>query len=441
MKITTKNDVLKITSLSLGMLLLLGAVPMYSAEARMQELSDTNIPIEIPLTMGYADGNEVFYISTEASAKEVADHLTELSGFRVAFTPSLQNAPEESLANIYAFTNGVKGSGAFGFQPQVADSQPSDPDYSPLWLVHAVTWNDGVTPRELKSEESIMNAKNNGQITIENTGVIVNCPFIQWKEGNLTIRANKNITDDTPYGGGQVLEIDIKNLVVTFVAHRGMAPNGDTIYYIATDASSPDVANDLGVIHVPKTSKTLATSASSDLYVFTNGLEGNGPLGFQASIGSTTVGDQFYSPLWRIQTATWENPDQANFVKTIEELQNLAKDTMLSTALAGFVVNCPFVEVTTMMEDTMMEDTMMEDTMMEDTMIDENFRPLMMKGLKMMGGHMYSPYMQLSNGIHPSDVICKTGLELLMRVSTEAPVCVKPSSVERLLSLGFADYF
>ncbi|EIJ66643.1 hypothetical protein BD31_I2101 [Candidatus Nitrosopumilus salaria BD31] len=54
---------------------------------------------------------------------------------------------------------------------------------------------------------------------------------------------------------------------------------------------------------------------------------------------------------------------------------------------------------------------------------------------------MYSPNMQVSNGIDPSDVICKTGLELLMRVSTGDPVCVKQSSVEHLLLIGFADYF
>ena len=413
-----------------GILLLASIVPLNNAEAKMQNLTNTNIPLQIPLTMGYADGNPVYYISTEASAKEVADHLTELSGFRVAFTPSLQNTPKDSLANIYAFTNGIEGSGAFGFQPQVADSQPTDPEYSPLWLVHAVTWNDNSNPRELKSEESILEAKNKGEITVEDTGVIVNCPFVQWKDDHLLIRQNQNLSDETPYGGGQVLKIDITNHTVTFVAHRGIAPNGETIYYIATDASSPDVAKDLGIIHVPKISKTLASSASSDLYVFTNGLEGNGPLGFQASIGSTTVGDQYYSPLWRIQTATWENPDESSFVKSLMELQNLAKTKMLSTGLAGFVVNCPFVEVNAMMDDTMMDDT-----------IDANFTPLMMKDLKMMGGHMYSPYMQISNGINPSDVICKTGMELLMKVSNGDPVCLKPSSIERLRSIGFADYF
>ena len=426
-----QKDILKITSVVLGIFLVLSAVSISNAEAKMQSLSETNLPLTIPLTMGYADGNPVYYISTEASVKEVAEHLTELSGFRVTYAPALQNTPKESLANIYAFTNGIEGSGAFGFQPQVADSQPSDSDYSPLWSVNSVTWNEDSIPRELKSEEEIMDAMNKGQLTIEETDVIVNCPFIKWKDGQLPVREVKTLTDETPYGGGQVLEIDIENLTVTFVAHRGIAPNGDTIYYIATDASSPDVANDLGVIHVPKISNTISTSASSDLYVFTNGLEGNGPLGFQASIGSTTAGDEFYSPLWRIQIATWKNPEDASFVTSISELQNNVKGQMLSTALAGFVVNCPFVPI----------DTTMSDDMMEDTMVDENFMPLMSLDLKMMGGHLYSPYMQTANGIEPSEVICKSGLELLMKVSSGEPVCLKPTSIDRLKSIGFVDNF
>ena len=65
--------------------------------------------------MGYANGNEIFYISTEASVEDVANHLTDLTGFRVAFTPALALAPEESLAQIYAFTNGVEGNWCFWF--------------------------------------------------------------------------------------------------------------------------------------------------------------------------------------------------------------------------------------------------------------------------------------------------------------------------------------
>jgi len=349
-----------------------------SVEIMMQDLSDTNLPITIPLTMGYVNGNEVFYISTEASVEEVANHLTDLTGFRVAYTPALQFAPEDSLAQIYAFTNGVEGSGAFGFQPQVADSQPGDEKYSPLWNVNAVTWNDDAEPRELKSEAEILEAQDNGELSFEQPGVIVNCPFVKWDGGHLQIRDDKHITDDDGYGGGQITKIDLENMKVTFVAHRGFAPNGDTIYYIATDASVEEVANALGVVHVPKTQDTLSTASSSDLYVFTNGIIGNGPLGFQASIGSTNVGDQFYSPLWRIQTATWDDPENADFLTTLSEISQTASDGKLETGLAGVVVNCPFVEVNAMMMD---DKKMMNGHMMKDKMMDDNS----------MKGHLTAP--------------------------------------------------
>ena len=86
----------------------------------------------MPLTRGYVNGFEVFYISTEASDKGLADRLTNFTYGRVSFAPALKNAPPQSLANNYVFRNGIKGSGPLGFQPNVADSQPGDPGYSPL---------------------------------------------------------------------------------------------------------------------------------------------------------------------------------------------------------------------------------------------------------------------------------------------------------------------
>ncbi|HEX6294587.1 MAG TPA: hypothetical protein VFZ46_05480 [Nitrososphaeraceae archaeon] len=311
---------------------------------KTQKLTETNIPKVLPLVRGFADGNEVFYITTEVSDKNLANYLSNLTNSRVVYTPALKYAPVQSLANIYEFTNGIKGNGPEGFQPNVADSQPGDNNYSPLWKVNLVTWNNGVTPRELTSEVDILNGLKNKELTIKPTDIIVNCPFVQWKDGSLKVRENKTLTDDSPYGGGQVLDIDTKKMQVTFVAHRGFAPDGSTIYYIATDASIKKVADDLGVIFVNKTGSTLKSGSSSDLYVFTNGIKGTGPMGFQASIASTNAGDEAYSPLWRIQTLTWKDPIQAQFLTSLEEITEHAKQGHLKTEIAGVIVNCPFVE-------------------------------------------------------------------------------------------------
>ncbi len=309
-----------------------------------EKLTRTNVPVTIPLTRGFVDGNEVFYISTEASDRDLASHLTNLTGFNVAYSPALANTPASALANIYAFTNGIAGPGPLGFQPNVADSQPGDPEYSPLWNVIMVEWQQA-TPRELTSEEDILAALQAGEVTLTRTELVVNCAFVEWEGGSLPVRQDKTLTDDTGYGGGQVLEIDKENMTVTFVAHRGFAPDGSTIYYIATDASVKEVADALGVIHVNKTGSTLQTGSSSDLWVFTNGISGTGPMGFQASIAGSNIGDAGYSPLWRIIAATWADADRAEFLTTARQISDAISGGKLSTEIAGVVVNCPFVQV------------------------------------------------------------------------------------------------
>jgi len=361
---------IKITGLAIAITVLgLAIVPLtWQVNAAMedsmmaQKLTKTNIPVTLPLTRGFVDGFEVFYISTEASDEELADHLTKVTGSRVVFTPALQRTPEGSLANIYAFANGIKGTGPLGFQPNVADSQPGDAEYSPLWKINTVEWSQGVTPRELTSEADILSAQSNDELTVTPTKLVVNCPFVKWNGGQLQIRSDKTLTDETPYGGGQVLSIDTEKMEVTFVAHRGFAPDGKTIYYIVTDASVKEVADDLGVLFVEKTKATLTTSAASDLFVFTNGIKGSGPMGFQASIASTDVGNAFYSPLWRILVVTWKDTSQAEFLTKQSEIISATSSGKLTSDVAGVVVNCPFVVVN---EDKMI-DKMMGDKMMKE---------------------------------------------------------------------------
>lgn len=330
-----------------------GASPLYgtvskaSAAGAMMDkkLTRTSVPVTLPLTRGFAGGNEVFYISTEASDRDLAAHLTSLTGSRVAYAPALAGAPAESLANIYAFSNGIEGEGPLGFQPNVADSQPGDAGYSPLWRINVVEWQDGAQVRELRSEEEILTASAAGEVTVTATEMVVNCPFVQWEGGSLQLREDKDLSDDSPYGGGQVLEIDVDERKVTFVAHRGFAPDGSTIYYIATDASVKEVADALGVVYVEKTGATLLTGSASDLWVFTNGIEGTGPMGFQASVAGSDIGDDSYSPMWRILATTWEEPAKARFLTTSQEIGAAGQAGMLSVDIAGAVVNCPFVEV------------------------------------------------------------------------------------------------
>ncbi|MBI3639520.1 MAG: hypothetical protein HY223_04305 [Thaumarchaeota archaeon] len=315
------------------------------------KLSNANLPLTIPLVRGLYDGKDVFYITTEASDSDAATELTKFTNFPVTFAPALSKTPPAASANIYLFKNGVKGDGIMGFQPQVVDSIPGDAKYSPLWRVNVVEWKDPTSATTFGSEDEVLAAESNGKITITPTKIVVNCPIVQWggnNEGTIPaghMKIRDSITESGDYGSAQVLDIDTQKMQVTFVAHRGFAPDGSTIYYIATDASQMGPSDALGVIFANKTQATISTSSSADLFQFSNGITGSGPLGYQSGLAATKQGDQYYSPMWRIQVVTWKDPSMATVLENVQDLTS--KSDMTTTNLAGFIVNCPFFSVDT----------------------------------------------------------------------------------------------
>ena len=48
------------------------------------------------------------------------------------------------------------------------------------------------------------------------------------------------------------------------------------------------------------------------------------------------------------------------------------------------------------------------------------------------------PLKQIQQGVNPTNVTCTEGLELVLKLSTGEPACVKPSSVEKLIQRGWA---
>ena len=55
--------------------------------------------------------------------------------------------------------------------------------------------------------------------------------------------------------------------------------------------------------------------------------------------------------------------------------------------------------------------------------------------------NILSPLKQISYGIEPNDVQCKTRLELYMRVNEGSAICASSDLGERLMALGVVDYF
>lgn len=137
-----------------------------------------------PLVKGYYSGGDLYFIHTEASDSAVANMLTEMMGPKVVHMPRLTHTPDTLLADIYVFKNGIEGHGPFGFQPDIFGSVPDDPDYSPLRSIHLVRWKENAEPRELKTVEALKQAQVNGELTIEEPGIVVNMPVLVWPGGH-----------------------------------------------------------------------------------------------------------------------------------------------------------------------------------------------------------------------------------------------------------------
>ncbi len=314
------------------------------------KLSRANVPAIIPMHLGTFEGESVYYIITDSNDETYAELITEKQNWKVELAPPLANTPKSALEEVYVFKNGISGDGIYGFQSEIFTSTPTQTDqYSALRTIAEVSWKSGQSAEVLDSVESITKAEEGGRIEVEKTEVVINAPQIVWPDGQMVVKEDDTLTHDTPYDGGQVLEINKEDMTVTFVAHRGWGPDGSTIYYIVTDATPKGPAEMMGVIDSPTSANLIANSAAVDLYQFMDGIKGSGPLGFQPGIAAAATGDENYSPMWRIFMVSWDDPENALVLETKSDIDQFHSEGLISVTLARpmnseHIVNCPFID-------------------------------------------------------------------------------------------------
>ncbi len=124
--------------------------------------------------------------------------------------------------------------------------------------------------------------------------------------------------------------------------------DGQEIRFIHTEVSDPDIAQLLTdmmaspVLVVPALAE-VPDSALAAVYVFTNGPEGMGPLGFQPDVFDNPPGTPGYTPLRRLHLVTWADPTAAVEMKSAADVQAAIADGRLTEEIPGVVINMPFV--------------------------------------------------------------------------------------------------
>ena len=123
---------------------------------------------------------------------------------------------------------------------------------------------------------------------------------------------------------------------------------GKEIYFIHTEVSDAEIATLLTnmmsspVLLVPELAES-PEAALAEVYVFSNGLEGMGPLGFQMDVFDNPPGSEGYSPLRRLNVVTWTEPAKARLLKSSAEVMVAQDAGEVSIEQPGVVVNMPFV--------------------------------------------------------------------------------------------------
>ncbi len=137
--------------------------------------------LQLPLLTGWFEGRRVRYITTDVSDAAVA----RAKG--VNFVPRLKEVLPEApsstqrvgspLERVYGFDEGVQAP-VFPSVPLPVGSSSRSLGYTPLWRLVQVHWKPGVAPRELRSEEAILEAEDRGDLRLVVTDVVLNCPVL-----------------------------------------------------------------------------------------------------------------------------------------------------------------------------------------------------------------------------------------------------------------------
>lgn len=127
----------------------------------------------LPLQRAWVNGRLVEYVTTDISDPAMA-HAAGVN-----FAPRLRDAigvRPSVLERVYKFSNGEQIS-VFQSAPQPVGPGSHDQSYSPLWRLTLVNWLKRERMRELRSEEELLAAEERGELVLDVTSIVVNCPI------------------------------------------------------------------------------------------------------------------------------------------------------------------------------------------------------------------------------------------------------------------------
>lgn len=123
---------------------------------------------------------------------------------------------------------------------------------------------------------------------------------------------------------------------------------GEEILFLHAEASNQEIADMLTemmgstVLVVPSLANA-PPAMLSDVYVFSNGVTGDGPFGFQPDVFDEPPPSEGYTPLRTVNKVAWRDPGAARELRSANEVREAANAGELTVQPTGAVVNMPLV--------------------------------------------------------------------------------------------------
>ena len=123
---------------------------------------------------------------------------------------------------------------------------------------------------------------------------------------------------------------------------------GKEIRFIHTEASDPKVAELLtdmmrSPVLVVASLAEAPKEMLADVYVFKNGVRGDGPFGFQPDVFDNPPGTDGYRPLRSVLIVTWKNENVARELRSAAEVKAAEQAGEVTVETPGVVVNMPLL--------------------------------------------------------------------------------------------------
>ncbi len=136
----------------------------------------------LPLKRAWVDGRTVEYVTTDISDAAMAKAAGANYAPRLAGAVGITGR-SSVLERVYKFSAGEQIS-IFQSAPLPAGGANAVAAYSPLWRLVLVRWQVPAAGRELKSEEELLAAQERGEVTLEQTSIVANCPITRTVDGS-----------------------------------------------------------------------------------------------------------------------------------------------------------------------------------------------------------------------------------------------------------------